>query len=64
MHRLAVILLFLSASIQAQEADATIVELRESISKIVDVQTHESAERLDWEARKAQMAALLELHRK
>lgn len=64
MHRLAVILLFLSASIQAQEADATIVELRESISKIVDVQTLESGERLDWEARKAEMAALLELHRK
>jgi hypothetical protein len=60
MLRLAVILLFLSASIRAQEADTTIVELREMISKIVDVQTLESGERLDWEARKAEMAALLD----
>lgn len=64
MHRLAVILFFLSIPVRAQEADAQVVELRETISKIVDVQTLESGERLQWEARKSEMAALLELHQK
>jgi len=49
----------------AQEApDAAVVELRETISKIVDTQALESKERTDWEARKAEMAALLDLHRR
>ena len=48
----------------AQQPDPAITELRETISKIVDVRTLESEERLDWEARKAEMAALLDLHRR
>lgn len=64
MHRFAVFLLFLSVPIRAQDTDAAVAELRETISKIVDVQTLESEERLGWEARKAEMAALLELHQK
>jgi hypothetical protein len=44
--------------------DAAVVELRETIAKIVDVKSQASAERLEWEGRKAEMAALLELHRK
>ena len=64
MHRPAIILLFLTLAAQAQDTDASVIELRETISKIVDVQTMESGERLGWEARKAEMAALLELHRK
>ncbi len=46
----------------AQETDPAVIELRETISKIVDTQTLESKERLDWQARKAEMQALLELH--
>ena len=64
MHRPAIILLFLTLAARAQDTDASVIELRETISKIVDVQTMESGERLGWEARKAEMAALLELHRK
>jgi len=44
--------------------DAAVVELRETIAKIVDVKSQASEERLEWEGRKAEMAALLELHRK
>ncbi|QTN33228.1 DUF3450 family protein [Akkermansiaceae bacterium] len=64
MLRLSFIFLFLSLPVRAQDADANIIELREIISRIVDVQALESGERLAWEARKAEMAALLELHRK
>lgn len=64
MHRLAVILLFLTIPIRAQHTDAAVAELRETISKLVDVQALESEERLGWEARKAEMEALLELHQK
>lgn len=44
--------------------DAAVAELRETISKIVDTQSQSSRERSDWSARKDQMAALLELHRR
>lgn len=54
--------LFLCHSAIAE--DAAIIELRETISKIVDTQTLESKERLDWQAQKAEMSALLDLHLK
>lgn len=55
--------LLVASPARAQEApDAAIVDLRETISKIVDTQALASRERTDWESRKAQMAALLELH--
>ena len=41
-----------------------VIELRETISNIVDTQTLESKERLDWQARKAEIQALLELHQR
>ena len=62
MHRLTIALLFSCATAKAEEPDVT--ALRETISKIVDTQTLESKERKDWESRKAEFAALLELHRK
>jgi hypothetical protein len=49
---------------QDSRPDARIIELRETISKIVDTQALESKERSDWENRKAEMAALLDLHRR
>lgn len=64
MHRPILALLISCSSLGAQEADAAIVELRETISKIVDVQTLESKERTDWEARKSEFSALFELHQK
>jgi hypothetical protein len=64
MHRLILALLFSCSVLQAQEANAAIVELRETISRIVDVQTLDSKELSDWEARKSEFGALLELHRK
>jgi len=64
MYRTAVILLFLSIRLAAQETDPAVIELRETISKIVDTQSLESKERLDWQARKAEMQALLELHQR
>jgi hypothetical protein len=64
MHRLTLALLISCSSVQAQDADAAIIELRETISKIVDVQTLESKERLDWETRKSEFGALLELHQR
>ena len=48
----------------AMAEDAAVIELRETISKIVDTQTLESKERADWKARKAEMQNLLELHQK
>lgn len=62
--RIIFILPFLPVAAFAQQADPAIIELRETISKIVDVQTLESEERLGWEERKAEMAALLDLHRR
>ena len=44
--------------------EAKVVELKEAISKLVDVQTLESKERTDWSAKKAAFANLLELHRR
>ena len=61
-HRLATLLLLTTLWCPAQEADSSVIELRETISKIVDTQTLESKERLDWQARQAEMQALLELH--
>ena len=46
------------------EPDAQVVELRTTISKIVDVKTQASEEKNEWEGRKAEMAELLKLHRK
>lgn len=50
----------------AQEAvdEAKLAELQAAISKLVDVQTLESKERLDWQAQKASFANLLELHQR
>ncbi len=52
----------LSVTRAAEESE--VAELREVISKEVDVRVQASAEAADWEARKAEMAALLELHRR
>lgn len=55
---------------RAQEAadpgaqEAAVVELRAAISKLVDVQTLESKERNDWQARRASFESLLELHQR
>ncbi|MEP2775611.1 MAG: DUF3450 family protein [Luteolibacter sp.] len=59
-------LLFLLTTLwsAAQETDPAVIELRETISKIVDTQTLETKERLDWQIRKAEMQALLELHQR
>lgn len=62
MHRLALALLFCCLTASAVEPEVAI--LRETISKIVDTQTLESKERADWASRKAEFAALLELHQK
>ncbi|WP_411826898.1 DUF3450 family protein [Luteolibacter sp. AS25] len=62
MHRYAIIFLVLVTGLQAQTTDPAVVELRETISKIVDTQTLESKERIDWEVRKAEMDELLKLH--
>lgn len=62
MHRPALALLFSCLTATAVESD--IAALRETISKIVDTQTLESKERTDWEVRKAEFSALLEIHRK
>ena len=62
MSRIVALLLLSIPAIQAQESDFSVVELRETISKIVDVQAMESQERLAWQSRKAEIAALLELH--
>lgn len=68
MHKFYVIILagLLIAGLSAQEAapDPVVVELRETISKIVDTQSLASKERTDWQARKAEMEALLDLHRR
>ena len=48
----------------ALAVDVDVVELRETIGKIVDVKAQAAGERMAWEARKAEMAELLELHRR
>lgn len=62
--RLLAIFLTLALHSGAQEPEPTVEELRETIAKIVDTQSMDSAELLGWEARKAEMAALLDLHRR
>jgi hypothetical protein len=64
MYRYALALLFICHNAMADQPDAFVTALRETISKIVDTQTLDSKERADWEARKAEFAALLELHRR
>lgn len=69
MRPIPFILCFFAASLclmQAQEEvdEAAVIELRETISKLVDVQTLESKERLEWQARKAELGNLLALHQK
>jgi Skp family chaperone for outer membrane proteins len=53
-----------SSGAQKTADEAKFAEFREAISKLVDVQTLESKERADWEAKKASFANLLELHRR
>ncbi|GAA5480012.1 hypothetical protein Hhel01_03533 [Haloferula helveola] len=59
-------LLALAATLSAQEKapDAEVAKLRETIAKIVDMKAQASAEKSDWEVRKASMADLLELQRR
>jgi hypothetical protein len=54
------------ATTHAEEStrDAVVIELRETISKIVDVQSQTSKELRDWESRKSAMDGLLEIHRR
>jgi|688.fasta_scaffold20999_8 hypothetical protein len=62
MTRILLTISVLSLSlIHAESEDAAVVELRETISKVVDIQTTESEERLNWKARKDEFAALLDL---
>jgi len=49
---------------QEPEFDAAVVELRATIGKIVDTQALASRELGDWESRKEEMAALLELQQR
>lgn len=57
---------FLLVQSQAQESapKAEVVELRATISKMVDVKARTSAELSEWETRKETMSELLELHQK
>jgi hypothetical protein len=68
MHKFYVIALALAgmwgAGAQESAPDPAVVELRETISKIVDAQSQASRERSDWQERKAEMEALLDLHRR
>ena len=65
MKRVAAILaFFVTLNADGLETDIPVAELRETISKIVDTQTLQSKERLDWQTRKEEMQALLELHQK
>jgi hypothetical protein len=60
-HTLTILLL---SCLRLHAGEPDVAALRETISKVVDTQTLESKERTDWEARKAEFAALLELHRR
>lgn len=64
MHRIAILLLLCILPLVGQATDPAVIELRETISKIVDTQSLESKERTDWQTRKAEMQALLELHQR
>ena len=61
-----IFLLFPATLLLAQEKkdEAQIVELRETISKIVDVEALRTKEAADWEARKDTMGELLEVRRR
>lgn len=48
----------------ADPAEADVAALRETIARIVEVKGQASAERTEWQARKDEMAALLDLHRR
>lgn len=63
---LAFALLSLAAAPVTARGDEAVrlATLRETIASIVDVQTRASQELRDWEARKATMADLLDLHRR
>lgn len=62
--RLILLILLSHLSLLAEQNDPAIAKLRETISKTIDTQTLESEERFDWQARKDEMSALLELHHK
>jgi hypothetical protein len=62
MLRILLPTLLLGCTALAETEDAAVIQLRETISKIVDVQAMESEERLDWKSKKNEFAALLELH--
>lgn len=47
-----------------RQRDGVVVELRETISKVVEVEMTESREASDWQARKESMDELLGLHRR
>ena len=63
MLRTSFIFLLSFPSVFAQQNDSGIIELRATISKIVDVQVIESKERLAWETRRQELGKLLQLHR-
>jgi hypothetical protein len=54
----------LGSGAQVAVDEAKIAELQAAISKLVDVQTLESKERLDWQAKQASLQNLLELHQR
>ncbi|MFU8892054.1 MAG: DUF3450 family protein [Luteolibacter sp.] len=54
----------LHGGVCADENAASLEELRATISSIVEVQSQASKELRDWEARKAVMADLLDVHRR
>lgn len=66
MKALLATLLLLTPFTLAEEVvpDAAIVELRATIAKIVDAEALTSKESADWQGRKAEMAALLELQQR
>lgn len=64
MSRLLSILPLLPTLLTGQEQNPQLIaQLQETISKTVDTQTLESKERLHWQARKEELATLLQLHR-
>lgn len=65
MFRILILIsLWCSSFALAEPEDVAVAELRETISKIVDVQALESEERLEWQSRKQEIDALLELHQR
>jgi len=64
MHLFSATICLLSLTVAAHASEPTIAELRETISKVVDVQAMESGERLEWQGHKQELGELLKLHRK